>query len=93
MRKVRLPQNPVDADEVAQLDSCPLVPEVDVALLTEYVAGFALEPVFVKLVTLPFVVAGLKHVRNPSDAAFRANEGQLRETLEHAAQQEIGEDL
>jgi len=39
------------------------------------------------------VIAGFKHVRNPTDATLCANEGQLRETLKHAAEQEIGKNL
>src|SRR5579863_8746326 len=93
VREVRLPQDPVDANIITQLNTCLLVPEVDVALLAEDIAWLTLEPVFVKLVAFPFVVAGFKHVRNPSDAALCANEGQLWEALKHAAEQEIGKNL
>src|SRR5690242_6773586 len=93
MGEIRFPKNPVDPDVIAQLDACLLVPEVDIALLTENVARLALEAVVVKLVSLPFIVTRFKHVWDPSDTALRADEGQLREALEHAAQQEIGKDL
>src|ERR1700686_4108020 len=93
MREVRLPQDPVDANVITQLNACLLVPEVDVTLLAEDIAWLALEPIIVKLVAFPFVVAGFKHVRNPPDAALCANEGQLWEALKHAAEQEIGKNL
>src|SRR5215469_2039716 len=93
MWEVRLPQDSVDANVVTQLNARLLVPEVDVALLAEDIARLALETVFVEPVAFPFVVAGFKHVRNPADAAFCANKGQLRETLKHAAEQEIGKNL
>ena len=57
MRKIRLPQNVVDADVVAQLYANGLEPKINIDLATEKIAGPGEYSFGPKMALLPFTIA------------------------------------
>ena len=93
MRKIRFPHDVVHADHVAQLDAGALVPEIDVDLALEELARPRHDALRPQVAALPFVIAGFEHVVHPADAGLGAHPAQAREAIEHAREDEIGDEL
>ena len=93
MREIRFPHDVVNADQMAQFDAGSLVPEIDVDLAFEHLAGTRLDALRPQMAAFPFVIATFEHIVDPAYSCFGAHHFQTREAIEHAGENQVGNKL
>ena len=81
---VRFPHDLVHANQVAQLNTCFFIPEVNIDLTPEKLARARQYPFCPEMPALPFVIAGLQNVMHPSEAGLSAYPVKVGIAIENA---------
>src|ERR1044071_8443826 len=93
VRKVRFPQDVVNANTIAQFDSHGFEPEIDVDLTPKQFARARANSFRPKTAFFPFRIARFQNRAYPSQPSFRENPVEPRESFQHAREKQVGHEL
>ncbi len=93
VRKIGFPQDIVNADAIAQLDTDRFEPEVDVDLAPKQVARPSENPFGPEVPLLPLAIASFQNGAHPAQAGFGKNPIEPRKFVKHAGKNQVRHEL